>query len=57
MAWGIQEVQFVNLTVLRLVIHGHGMRFDRNPAFALQVHGIQQLILLLPFADGLGELQ
>src|SRR5258708_32938756 len=32
-------------------MHRHRMRFDRDPAFALQIHRIKKLILLVALVD------
>jgi hypothetical protein len=41
MARRVEEVQPIGLPVLRAILHRYRMRFDRDPAFALQIHGIQ----------------
>ncbi|MNZ89697.1 hypothetical protein D3C78_1086320 [compost metagenome] len=43
MAGRIDEVQLVGLAVLRLVVKRDAVGLDGDPAFALQVHGIQNL--------------
>ena len=50
----VQQVQLVGLAVLRLVIHRHRVRLDRDAALALQVHGIEQLVLLVAPGDRAG---
>ena len=44
----VREIEAIFLPVLRGVAHRHRMRLDRDPAFAFQIHRIEQLIL--PFA-------
>ncbi len=43
MAGGVDEVQLVDLAVLRLVIERDAVGLDGDPAFALKVHGIEDL--------------
>ena len=43
MAGGVDEVQLVDLAVLRLVVQRDAVGLDGNTAFALQVHGVQYL--------------
>src|SRR4051812_35655365 len=43
MAWRVDQVQVVDLSVARLVIQRRSLRLDRDAALALQVHGIQYL--------------
>src|ERR1700730_3833437 len=38
-------------------MHRHGMRFNRNPAFALQVHRIEQLVLSVTLVNRTGCLK
>ena len=57
MAGGIQQVKLVGVAILGLVAHGHGVGLDGNPLLTLQVHGIQQLVLLVTLADGVGKFQ
>ena len=53
----VEEVELVDLAVFGLVVHAHGVRLDGDAALALKIHRVQELILLLPHADGLRELQ
>ena len=53
----VEEVQLVHLAVAGLVVHTHGVRLDGDAALALQIHRIQELVLLLPHGDGLRELE
>ena len=56
-AGGIQQVELVGIAILGLVAHGHGVGLDGNPLLALQVHGVQELVLLVALADGIGKFQ
>ena len=56
-AGSVDEVQVIDLPVLRLVLELDGTGFDRDPAFSLDVHVVEELFLHLPFGDGLGQLQ
>src|ERR1700760_4160786 len=47
----------VGLAVLRLVLDPDGLRLDRDPALALEVHRVEQLRLHFFRIDGAGELE
>ena len=53
----VDQVQLVGLAVARLVEHAHGLGLDRDPALALEVHGVQQLRAHRPRVDGVGHLE
>ena len=53
MARRIQQIELVSLSVPGLVENGNGVGLDGDALFPLQVHGIQKLILLLPFGNGI----
>ena len=57
MAWRIDEVQRVDLAVLRGVFQRDRMGLDGDAALALQVHVIQDLRLHVAAGHGLGQLQ
>src|SRR5436190_6846192 len=57
MPWSIDQVQFVRFTILRLVIHRDRMSLDRDAAFPLQVHRIEQLVLHLPRGNRASAMQ
>ena len=40
---GVDEVEFVDLAVLGLVLEGGGLRLDRDAAFTLEVHAVEHL--------------
>lgn len=56
-ARGIEQVELVGLAVLRFVAHGDGVRFDGDAFFALEIHGVEQLVLLVALTDGVGEFE
>merc|ERR1711965_1004631 len=47
MAGRVDEVELVGLTVTGGVVERHALRLDGDAAFALQIHGIQHLLLEL----------
>ena len=53
----IEQVEPVVVAVLRLVFHRHRMRLDGDAAFALQIHRIEQLVLLIALGDRAGALE
>ena len=55
-AGGIDEVELVGLTVLRLVVQGHAVGLDGDPALALQVHGVQDLGLHFAIGEAAAHL-
>ena len=48
---GVDQVQFVSFTALRLIQHGDRVRFDGNPPLLFEVHRIEQLIFHLARGD------
>ena len=48
MSRGVDKVQGVGLSVLRLVVEAHRTGLDGDATLALQVHVVQQLALHLP---------
>ena len=57
MARRVDEVQRIDLAVLRGVFQRHRVGLDRDAALALQVHVIQDLGLHLTLGDGVRQLQ
>ena len=57
MAGGVDQVELIGLTVLRGVHHADGMGLDGDAAFALEVHGVEDLRLHLARGEGSGEFQ
>src|SRR5215470_5467829 len=53
----VKKVQPIRLAVLGPVAHCHRMRLDRDPALALEIHGIKKLILLFPLVNRAGTLE
>ena len=53
----IEQVQPVFFARLCGVLHRYRVRFDRDPAFAFQIHRIEQLILFLALVDRAGALE
>ena len=56
MAGGVDQVQRVFLPVLGLVDQPDGLRLDRDPALALDVHTVKQLLLHLTLGHRAGVL-
>src|SRR5438093_747243 len=56
MSGRIDEVELIQLAVLRVITHPHRIELDRNAALALQVHRVEDLIAHEPFVEGSGEL-
>ncbi len=54
---GVQQVELVFLAALRPVLHRHRMRLDRDAPLALQVHGVEELVLGFAAADGAGAFE
>src|ERR671937_1696604 len=52
MAGRVDEVELVALPV-----DAHGLCLDRDPALALELHGVEHLLAHLPTRDGVGELE
>ncbi len=55
-AGGVDEVEDVVLAVARAVIEPHGLRLDGDAALALDIHGIEHLLLHLARLEPAGEL-
>ena len=53
----VEQVEPVCLPAFRLVAHRHRVRLDRNPPFALQVHGVQELVLFFALLDRAGAFE
>ena len=56
-AWGVDEVDLVDVAIFGLVVHGDGMGLDRDAAFALQVHGVEHLLLHFALSNRASHLQ
>ena len=57
MAWCIDEVEHIFLTIRRLVVHAGGLELDRDPPFPLQLHVVEELLLHIPIGHSAGVLQ
>ncbi len=57
MAWRVDEIQDIRLTILRLVIQTHRVGFDRDAALALEVHVVQNLRRHVPTSHRAGQFQ
>jgi len=55
-ARGVDQVQAVNLAILRLVGQRSGLRLDGDAAFLLQIHGIEHLRLHLALGQAAAKL-
>ncbi len=53
----VDEVQVVDLSVIGFICELDGPGFDGDAALPLNVHVVEELLLHLPFGDGLCELQ
>ena len=51
MARGVDEVQNIVLPIVRPVIKPDGARLDRNAAFALEIHRVEDLVFHLALVD------
>ena len=56
MARRIDQIQLVELTVIRAIVEAHGLRLDGNTALTLDIHGIEHLLLHLPRREPAAEL-
>ena len=57
MARGIDQVKLIGLAVVRGVHHADGVGFDGDAAFALEVHGVEDLRLHFARCQGPREFQ
>ena len=55
-AGGVDQIEDVVLAVARPVIEPHGLRLDGDAALALDIHGIEHLLLHLARLEPAGEL-
>src|SRR5665213_1444515 len=56
MAGRVHEIEDVGLTVFRLVFQANGLRLDGDATLALDIHGIEHLILHLTAGQPAGDL-
>ena len=52
----VDQIEHVVLAVPRLVVEAHRLRLDGNSAFALDIHGIEHLVLHLALLQPAGQL-
>ena len=52
----VDQIEVVDLAVARLVRERGGLRLDRDPAFALEVHRVQHLLAHLPVGEAAAAL-
>ena len=57
MSGRVDEIEFIDLAVLCLIIQLDGARLDRDAAFAFDLHIVEQLLLHLAGGDALCRLQ
>ena len=57
MAGRVDEVELIFLAVVRDVLHAHRVRLDGDAALALQVHGVEHLLLHLARRERSRELE
>ena len=57
MAGSVDEIQLVHLAVVGAVIEAHGVSFDGDSAFALQVHRIEDLLHHFALRKRAGDLK
>ena len=51
MARRVNQIQLIDLSILRLVIQLHGAGLDGDAPFPLQIHVVQQLVFHLALGD------
>ena len=51
-AWRINKIEHIALTIQCRVINTHRIGLDGNPALALNIHTVQHLRLHIPFLNG-----
>ena len=57
MARRVGEIELIVLAILGSVFHRDGMGLDRDAALALEVHGVEELLLRLALLDRSRDLQ
>jgi len=53
----VNQVEDIVLAVVGAVVEPHGLSLDGDAALTLQVHLVQELVLLFPGGNGAGELK
>ena len=54
---GIKKIQPVSMPIFGQILHRHGVRLNGDSPLPLQIHGVQQLILLIAIFDGAGHFE
>ena len=57
MAWGVNEIQVIDITVVGGIVQLDSGGLDGNAPLPLQLHGVQQLLRPDPLVDGVALLQ
>ena len=57
MAGRVDEIDLVDVAIVRLVIHRDGPRLNRDAPLPLELHIIEKLLLHLPFFHRVGQLK
>ena len=57
MTGGVDQIEGIDLPVLRLIVDRDSVGFDGDAAFPFQIHIVEHLIFHLPQADGIGFFQ
>ena len=57
MAWGINQIELIALTIVCVIHDANGIRFDGDTALTFNIHSIQQLRVHIAFFNGMGKLQ
>ena len=52
----VDEIELIALSILRLVLERHALGLDRDAALALEVHGIEHLLLHLALLQAAADL-
>lgn len=45
MAWRVDQVELIRVAIMRGIHHANSMRLDGDAALALEVHGVEDLLL------------
>ena len=53
----IDQVENIGLAIFSRVVETNGLRLDGDPALPLQIHLVQELILLFPIGQGPGKFE
>ena len=56
MSRGVNQIEFIGLTVFRFVVESDRLRLDSDAALALDVHGVENLFFHLPVGEAATDL-